>query len=158
LQRQDVITKVDDFGVDDEQGLNFRVATKGVGNVATLTYLRAGQPRTAAVKLTSEPASARATAAIDGKNPLQGAKVANLTPALADDLGVQRTDGVVVTDVDGQSLAARFGFEPGDVVVGVNGRKIVNVSTLQDVLRKGGRAWSISVDRGGSTLSLTVRN
>ncbi len=158
LQRQDVITKVDDFGVDDEQGLNFRVATKGVGNVATLTFLRAGQPRTAAVKLTSEPASARVTAAIDGQNPLQGAKVANLTRALADDLGVQRSDGVVVTDVDGQSLAARFGFQPGDVVVGVNGRKIGNVSALQDVLRKGGRSWSISVDRGGSTLSLTVRS
>lgn len=158
LQRQDVITKVDDFGVDDEQGLNFRVATKGVGNLATLTYLRAGQSRTASVRLTSEPANARATGAIDGQNPLQGARVANLTRTLADDLGVQRTDGVVVTDVEGRSLAARFGFQPGDVVVGVNGRKIANVAALQDVLRKGARSWSISVDRGGSTLSLTVRS
>ena len=158
LQRQDVITKVDDFAVDDEQGLNFRVATKGVGNAATLTYLRAGQSRTASVRLASEPAKARASAAIDGSNPMQGAKVANLSPALASDFGIQRKNGVVVTDVNARSLAARFGFERGDVVLGVNGRKIANVAALQDVLRKGGRSWSIAVDRDGSTLSLTVRN
>jgi S1-C subfamily serine protease len=63
-----------------------------------------------------------------------------------------------VTDVDDRSLAARFGFEPGDVVVGVNGRKIANVSALQDTLRKGSRVWNVVVDRGGSTLTLSVRN
>jgi Do/DeqQ family serine protease len=158
LARQDVITKVDEFAVNDEQGLNFRTATKGVGNTATLTYLRGGQLRTASVRLISEPANARITAAIEGRNPLQGAKVANLSPALASEFGIERRDGVVVTDVDGQSLAARFGFAPGDVVIGVNGRKITNVSTLQDSLRKGGRVWNVAVDRDGSTLSLTVRN
>ena len=65
---------------------------------------------------------------------------------------------MVVTDVDGRSLAARFGFERGDVVLGVNGRKIANVAGLQDALRKGGRSWRIAVDRDGSTLWLTVRN
>ncbi len=158
LQRQDVITKIDEFSVNDEQGLNFRAATKGVGNSATLTFLRGGQARTASVRLISEPANARASAAIEGNNPLAGAKVANLSPGLAGDFGIVRTDGVVVTDVDGRSFASRFGFEPGDVVVGVNGRKITSVSTLQDALRRGGRVWNISVDRGGSTLTLTVRN
>ncbi|NOT40091.1 MAG: Do family serine endopeptidase [Alphaproteobacteria bacterium] len=158
LQRQDVITKVDDFAINDEQGLNFRATTKGVGNTATLTYLRGGQVRTASVRLATEPANVRLSAAIDGNNPMQGAKVANLSPGLANEFDIERRDGVVVTDVEGRSLAARFGFEPGDVVIGVNGRKITNVSSLQDVLRKGGRSWSIAVDRGGSTLSLTVRN
>lgn len=158
LVRQDVITKVDEFAVNDEQSLNFRTATKGVGSTATLTYLRGGQLRTAAVRLISEPANARASAAIDGRNPLQGAKVANVSSSLSNEFDIERNDGAVVTDVDDRSLAARFGFRPGDVVIGVNGRKITNVSTLQDALRKGGRAWSIAVDRGGSTLSLTVRN
>ncbi|MFM9864318.1 MAG: Do family serine endopeptidase [Micropepsaceae bacterium] len=158
LQRQDVITKVDDFAVNDEQGLNFRTTTKGVGNTATLTYLRGGQMRTASVRLATEPANARASAAIEGNNPMQGAKVANLSPSLASEFDIERRDGVVVTDVEGRSLAARFGFEPGDVVIGVNGRKITNVSSLQDTLRRGARAWSIAVDRGGSTLQLTVRN
>jgi serine protease Do len=158
LQRQDVITKIDEFAVNDEQSLNFRATTKGVGNTATLTYLRGGQVRTVPVRLIAEPANARASAAIEGNNPLSGAKVANLTPGLADDFGIDRRDGVVVTDVDGRSPAARFGFEPGDVVVGVNGRKITNVSSLQDTLRRNVRAWSIAVDRGGSTLQLTVRN
>ena len=158
LQRQDVITKIDEFAINDEQSLNFRATTKGVGNTATLTYLRGGQARTASLRLLSEPANARASAAIEGNNPLAGAKVSNLTPGLADDFGIDRRDGAVVTDVDGRSSAARFGFQPGDVVVGVNGRKITNVSSLQDALRRNVRAWSIAVDRGGRTLSLTVRN
>ncbi len=158
LTRQDVITKVDEFAVNDEQGLNFRTATKGVGNTTTLTYLRGGQVRTASVRLISEPANARASAAIEGRNPLQGAKVANLTSGLASEFGIERASGVVVTDVDDRSLAARFGFEPGDVVLGVNGRKITNVASLQDTLRKGARVWNIAVDRGGSTLTLSVRN
>jgi Do/DeqQ family serine protease len=158
LTRQDVITKVDEFAVNDEQGLNFRTATKGVGNTATLTFLRGRQERTATVRLVSEPANARASASIEGRNPLAGAKVANVTPALADDFGIERRDGAVVTEVDGRSTAARFGFEPGDVVIGVNGRRITNVSSLQNALKQNVRAWSIAVDRGGRTLSLTVRN
>ncbi len=158
LQRQDVITKVDEFPVNDDQSLNFRLTTKGVGNTANLTYLRGGQLRTAAVKLASMPAGvARAMTEIDGRNPLQGATVANLSPQLADDFGAQRTSGVIVTDVARRSLAARFGFEPGDVVVGINGRKIGDVGTLQEILARGARAWSIAVDRNGSTLTLTVR-
>ena len=95
---------------------------------------------------------------IDGRNPMQGATVANLSPQLADDFGIGRTSGVVVTDVAGRSLAARFGFEPGDVVVGVNGRKITDVGALQQVLQRGSRVWNIAVDRNGSTLTLSVRN
>jgi len=159
LQRQDVITKVDEFPVNDDQGLNFRLTTKGVGNTANLSYIRGGQIKTAAVRLTSVPANvARAITEIDGRNPMQGATVANLSPQLADDFGIERTSGVVVTDVAGRSLAARFGFVPGDVVVGVNGRKITDVGTLQQVLQRGSRVWNIAVDRNGSTLSLSVRN
>jgi Do/DeqQ family serine protease len=158
LQRQDVITKVDEFAINDEQGLNFRATTKGVGNTATLTYLRGGQARTASLRLIAEPANARAAAAIEGNNPMAGAKVANLTRGIADDFGIDRADGVVVTDVDGGSPASRFGFEPGDVVVGVNGRGIKDVSGLQETLRRGASVWSILVDRDGRRLSLRVRN
>lgn len=158
LQRQDVITKVDEFAINDEQGLNFRTTTKGVGNTATLTYLRGGQARTASLRLIAEPANARAAAAIEGNNPMAGAKVANLTRGIADDFGIDRADGVVVTDVDGGSPASRFGFEPGDVIVGVNGRGIKDVSGLQETLRRGASVWSILVDRDGRRLSLRVRN
>jgi serine protease Do len=159
LQRQDVITKIDEFAINDEQSLNFRTTTKGIGNTVTVTYVRDGQVRTTALRLASAPANAaRAMTQLDGPSPLQGATVANITPEMAEDLGVRRTSGVVITDVDGRSTAARFGFEPGDVVVGVNGRKVADVGMLQDILRRGSRVWNVVVDRNGRTLTLSVRN
>ncbi len=159
LQRQDVITKIDEFAINDEQSLNFRTTTKGIGNTVTVTYVRDGQVRTTALRLASAPANAvRAMTQLDGPSPLQGATVANITPEMAEDLGVRRTSGVVITDVDGRSTAARFGFEPGDVVVGVNGRKVADVGMLQDILRRGSRVWNVAVDRNGRTLTLSVRN
>lgn len=159
LQRQDIITKIDEFAINDEQSLNFRTTTKGIGNTVTVTYVRDGQVRTTALRLASAPANAaRAMTQLDGPSPLQGATVANITPEMAEDLGVRRTSGVVITDVDGRSTAARFGFEPGDVVVGVNGRKVADVGMLQDILRRGSRVWNVAVDRNGRTLTLSVRN
>lgn len=159
LQRQDVITKIDEFAINDEQSLNFRTTTKGVGNTVTLTYVREGQVRTTALRLASAPANAaRAITQLDGPSPLQGATVTNITSAIAEDLGVRRTSGVVITDVDGRSTASRFGFESGDVVVAVNGRKVADVGMLQDILRRGSRVWNVAVDRNGRTLTLSVRN
>ena len=159
LQPRDIITKLDDFEINDEQALNFRAATKGVGNSVNVTFIRSGQTRTANVRLISAPEGAgRTTAVIEGQSPLQGLTVANLSPALAQELDLEATNGVVITDVSGRGLAARFGFAPGDIIVAVNGRKITTVSTLQDVVRKGGRAWNIAVNRNGSTLTLSVRN
>ena len=87
LRNGDVVTKVDGFDVNDEQGMNFRVATKGVGNTVNVTYLRGGQSRTAALRLIKAPETTpRASAELEGSSPLQGATVANLSPAVAEEL------------------------------------------------------------------------
>ena len=156
LQARDVITKVDDVEVDDDQALNFRVATKGIGNTANVTFIRNGQSRTAAVRLSPEPAGAHGPSAkIEGRNPLQGATVANLTAAQAQQMGVSKTDGVLITDLSNGSLAARYGFEPGDLIIAVNGRRIASVSALQDALNKA-KGWRISAvgPSGSKTISI----
>lgn len=158
LQPGDVVTKVDDFDVNDPQGMYFRVATKGIGNTANVTYLRDGNERTAALRLIRAPeTTSRDITAIKGTNPLQGATVANMSPAYAEELQVETTSGVMITEMDRRSIAARLGFRPGDVIVSVNGRKITNVEILQDVLRGKSGTWSVSVNRNGQTLKLSIR-
>jgi S1-C subfamily serine protease len=157
LQSRDVITQVDDVDVNDEPALNFRVATKGIGNTTTLTYIRNGQTRTATVRLAKEPEGVRPSAVeIDGRNPLQGAMVSNLTPALAKKLGVETTDGVLITDISRRALAAQYGFQPGDLIVAVNGRKVSSVSALQTAL-KTGDGWRITAVGPGGTKTISVR-
>ena len=157
LAARDVITKVDDVDVNDEQALNFRVATKGIGNSAVLTYIRNGQERTASVRLIREPVNApRSSVEIDGNNPLQGAFVSNLTPALANELGVDPGTGVLITDLSRRSIAAQYGFAPGDLIINVNGKKITSVSVLKTVL-KGSRGWRITAVGPNGSKTVTIR-
>jgi Do/DeqQ family serine protease len=157
LKNGDVLTKVDEFEVNDTQSLNFRLATKGVGATVTLTYVRDGQARTTTARIASEPAAARgASRAIEGRNPLQGAVVADLTPALARELGVDKADGVLITDLSRQSVAARYGFAQGDLIVAVNGRKISSVAALQSALN-GASGWQITAVGPNGTKTIAVR-
>jgi serine protease Do len=157
LTARDVITKVDDVEVNDEPALNFRVATKGIGNNATLTYIRNGQPRSASVRLVKEPNNApQAAVEIDGKNPLQGAVVSNITTALANELGVEPGTGVLITEISRRSIAAQYGFSPGDVIVGVNGKKTNSVNSLKAAL-KGTNVWRITAVGPNGSKTLTIR-
>jgi len=55
-----------------------------------------------------------------------GVQVQDLTPYLAQGLGLTDRDGVVVSKVDRGSPAAKAGIVPGDIIRKVNGEKIRN--------------------------------
>ena len=88
---------------------------------------------------------------------MQGARVANITPALADELQMDlMATGVVVVSIDDGSAAQRFGFQQGDVVRQVNNERIANVAQLRRALDTTD-GWRISLQRGDQTLNLAVR-
>jgi S1-C subfamily serine protease len=158
IKAGDVVTKVDDFEVNDPQSLNFRVATKGVGNSVNVTYMRDGDTFTTPVRLIKAPETTpRDLSEIDGKNPLQGVKVANLSPAYAEELQVDVTNGVMITEMSRRSIAARLGFRPGDIIVSINGRKISTVEALKTVLNSKAGSWKIVVNRNGSMMTLSIQ-
>ena len=64
--------------------------------------------------------------------------------------------GVVVTAVAPGTPAAGYGFQPGDIVRGVNGVEMKSVSELVSALNAARGHWALVVDRGGRRLSLTV--
>jgi Do/DeqQ family serine protease len=158
IKEGDIITKADGFEVNDPQSLNFRAATKGIGNAVNVTYVRKGETLTATLRLIKAPETTpRDTSTIDGRNPLQGVTVANLSPALADELQVGVTSGVMITELSRRSIAARLGFMPGDVVKEVNGRKITTVSSLKSALAGNEDEWEVTVDRNGRSLKLSLQ-
>jgi serine protease Do len=96
----------------------------------------------------------RDTQTINGRNPLGGAKVANLSPAAALDFGLdQFSKGVVVVEVADNSYAAAQGFQTGDIIRSVNGADINRVGDLARALNAGNR-WNIAMERGGRRLVL----
>jgi len=94
---------------------------------------------------------------IGGRNPLTGARVENLSPAVATELQLPLlTKGVVIVAVSAGTPSGGYGFQAGDIVRGVNGVEIGRVGDLQKALA-GANAWSLVVDRGGQRLTLNVQ-
>ena len=158
LKIGDILTKVDGFEIFDPQGLNYRVAMRGVGSSAEIEYVRNGKTRTAEIALIAAPEKpARDETVLGGRNPLSGARVANLSPAVADEFGFDwSASGVVVLEVVRRSLASRYGLRKGDIVAAVNGLDINSVSELEDEIDGEKRRWRLSIRRGNQTLSLSV--
>jgi serine protease Do len=158
LAVRDVITNVDGIEVNDEQALNFRVATKGIGSTASLVFIRNGQKRTATVRLSKEPEnSSHASLEIQGRNPLQGAQVTTVNKQLATKLGVEPGAGVLITETSRTSVALQYGFGPGDLIIAVNGRKVVTPAALQAALNSAKSGWRISAVGPGGSKTLTIR-
>ncbi len=153
----DVVMKIDGHEVNDPQAVRYRIATSGLGKVAKLEGPRDGVWTSWNVTLESPPDGDRKTLTITGRNPMTGAKVANLSPAYADELGIADMSGVVVLDIDRRSIARRYGFRPGDIIVKVNDSETGDVDALDAALKAGeGTGWRVAVKRGSDVLTLEV--
>ena len=91
--------------------------------------------RRVGVELIRAPEGANAAeVTIRGRSPFAGAKIAELSPRLAQRLGLDADiKGVTVIDIDRNSPAAGFGFQPRDIVREVNGEEIDTAEKLKQV-------------------------
>ena len=155
LKTGDLIVAVDGQPVDDPNAFDYRFATKALGGQAELGVIRGGRETKVAVALQTAPESPREELVISARSPLLGAKVANLSPALADELRLDSTaEGVAVVDIANGSVAQSLGFQKGDVVVAVNNEQIATTSDLQRVVAKPSRLWRVTINRGGQQISV----
>jgi len=150
----DLILSIDKQQVDDPNAFDYRFATKPLGGSAELGLLRAGKEITVKVALRLAPESPRDELTIRSRSPFSGAKIANLSPALADELQLRNVDqGVVILDVDNGSYASNVGFRRGDVILAVNGEKIAKTRDLSRLTETPTRTWRILLNRGGQQIS-----
>lgn len=160
LRIGDVVTAVNGRAVDDPDALRYRIATLPVGGTAALSLVREGRERQITLSLVAPPEDPpRDQTLLDGRHPLAGAEVANLNPALVEELrldGAAAADGVVVTRVTPRSAAASLGLRPGDVVLRVNTAEIARVADLRRAVSQQARSWTVSVRRNGQVLTSTV--
>ncbi|MBT3906094.1 MAG: Do family serine endopeptidase [Rhodospirillaceae bacterium] len=159
LKRGDVLVAVNGREINDPNGLIYRISTLPVGSTAKMTVLRRGREQTFSIRLVPPPENPkRDQQKIQGRNPLSGAIVANMSPALADELRAPGpfSPGVYVLAIRRGTHASRLGFKPGDRVDVINGVKIDLVSVLQQQLKTRPQGWSIAIRRGGQTLRLEL--
>ena len=146
LKEGDVITHVDGVEVADARAVYYRLTTKGIGQTTRLTAIRKGQPVDVALPLIAAPKPGKDDARnISGNNPLDGARISNILPSIADELGIDETEGVAVTSVRSGSAAQTLGFQPGDIIVAIGDKKI---DTVIDAEKAAFRAPEALADLG----------
>jgi Do/DeqQ family serine protease len=157
IRRGDVITQIEGRELQDMEALRFRIATHSVGQTVSVTVLREGRERIASATLIAPPETPpRDVTALRGDQPLAGTVVANLSPALVDELMLDgESRGVVVVDVRRASPAQRLGLQPGDILLRVNDREI---RTTEDARRIGSvpMPWRVQIRRGDRVLQIVV--
>ncbi len=155
LRTGDLIVMVDTQPVDDPNAFDYRFATKPLGGQTQIVVVRAGRETRLMIALQSAPESPREELVIQTRSPFLGVKVANLSPALAEELKLDpSTEGVAIIEVADGSIAQSLGFQRGDVVLVVNDTTIARTRDLDRATREQNRLWRISVSRNGQQMSV----
>ncbi len=168
LEKGDVILSVGGDDVNDDSGLRFKLATLRKGERTDIVYVRDGRERRASVRVdTPQENPARDIRILDGAHPLDGATVANLSPALAEELGFDPyATGIIVTDIERRSASRYNGTRRGTLIRAINGRTVESTQDLERVLRnetvrsrdvEDRPFWEVEVEINGRIGRLPVR-
>lgn len=159
VKRGDILLEVDGKPVTSSNQLRNSISMMQPGTEIKIKLARDGNERDVTVKLAEMPtetAMARPDDE-DSTKALEGVEVSNLSPNMAERLGLPSSStGVVVTDVDPSSKIADSGLRKGDVIQEVNHQPVKNVSEFQSAMKKGGSDPLLLVNRQGRTLFIAA--
>ena len=149
LKRGDIVTHVNGHKVRSSADLRNRVGLTPVGEEVELKVVRQGEERAirARIERVQPAAGARATEAVP---ELAGVAVGNLESG-------GQPQAVVVVRVQPGSPAWNHGLREGDVIAGVNRRKVRNTQELLSALRAASRPIVLNVLRGDSVVAIVLR-
>jgi serine protease Do len=153
----DVIVEFDGKEIKDSGDLPIIVARTAVDKKVSMKVLRDKKAVTLSVSV-GELKDEEKVASAPEKGEL-GMTVQKLTPQIAESLGLEKTDGVVVTAVEPGSSADEAGIRRGDVIVEVDRKPVRGVEDYRKAIgaSRKGRGVLFLVRRGDSTLFLALK-
>lgn len=88
-----------------------------------------------------------------------GVTIQDINQSLADSFGLKKPAGALVSSVEKGSPAARAGLEPGDVILGINGREISGSGELPAIVAgmAAGETARLQVWRNGASRTIEAR-
>lgn len=158
IQVGDVIIRFDGHEVETSTDLPLMVAREPIGRRVEVVVLRDGKEK----KLELEIAEMKdeEVRVAQGESAALGLTVQNLTPEIAESLGLESdVKGVLVSEVEPGSPAADAGLRRGDVILEVNRERVSNVDeyTKQVAETPPGKTVLLLVRRGESTVFMALK-
>lgn len=146
IKAGDVITKVNGKAVRSFQELKGKIGSIGAGKDVQISVIRRdGKEKEFTVKLKkSEIANVEASSI---HRMLEGADLENNTEG----------KGVLVKGVEQDSPAQLIGLKSGDIINGINRKRIKNIAELRNYLKDPKGVIALNIIRGSSNLYLMIR-
>jgi serine protease Do len=153
----DVIVEFDGKEVKDSGDLPIVVARTPVDKKVRMKVLR-DKKETYLNVAVGELKDEEVVATVPEKGEL-GLTVQRLTPQMAESLGLERVEGVVVTAVDPGSAADEAGIRRGDIIIEVDRKAVRSLDDYKKAVAgaRKGRGVLFLVRRGDSTLFLALK-
>jgi Do/DeqQ family serine protease len=144
----DIIIAINGRDISTFGELRAKVATLGAGKEIKLSVIRDGERKTFDVTL-GEIAEVK-TQAKKLHDGLTGAELTNTNES-------DTAEGVKVTIVEEGSRAASYQLQKGDIIIGVNRKRVRNLADLRAILDKNPSVLALNIQRDDRTLYLVVR-
>jgi len=144
IKAGDVITAVDGRATSSGGQLRSQIGIKGVGDKVELSLIREGKAKKLQVGIGKQQSST-----IDGQlHPLlEGIRV---EPS-------RDNNGLMVVDLEPNSRAAYIGLRPGDLIVGVNRKRVTDFNSFSEALKLSQSSILLQISRNGRPMYVVIR-
>jgi serine protease Do len=161
IKSGDVIVAFNGKAIVDSTSLRNAVAANAPGTKATIELLRDSKKQSVDVTLGTLPNESLASAA--GNNGEQtdqlaklGLSVQSLTPDIASQLGVHDHKGLVITEVQPGTPAARAHLQTGDIILQANRKPVSSTDDLRSAMSDSKKSVLLLVKRKGATVFVAL--
>jgi len=175
LQKDDIITKIDDYKIETSDDLVEAIGKLNPEDKVTITYLRDGKTKTTTATLGKNEMQKERVFKFDdmGEMPMEifpfgdGNSKGNFKMLIKTNkpkLGIKIQDveegtGVKVLEVDENTPAAKAGLQKDDVISEINGEAIKTVDDLKEKTKnlKEGETYKVKFSRNGATQTADIK-
>jgi serine protease Do len=159
LKVGDIVVEIDGKKIKNSQDVVREVLKKKVGQKIELEIVREGKQMKVEVTTAEMPPEKGERKLPSETKEWFGLRVTAVTPDIAKELGLPKTEGVVIENVEPGSAGQDAGLRRGDVILEVNRQKVRDESDYRTLMEKTipGQGVLVLVRRGSSTFFVSLK-
>jgi serine protease Do len=153
LKQGDVILKLDGNEINEVSQFRNKIAMTAPETKVELQILRDGKKKKLDVVIGTMESADKALPVASGHLPELGLRLQTLTQELADQLGYDGLQGVLVAEVESGSVAEKAGLQRGALIQEVNRQVVTDPAQVKELIEKNNKNTILLLVRQGNASS-----